>query len=235
MRRGAVSGSSARTTRDDGEAQRAGRRRRGGWAPGRTRRAARSPARPAPGRPAASSRSRARRARGLQVDQRRRHRGDRRAGGRPLHGARDEQHRHVRREQEQHHGDRLHGQRDRQHRASPDVVGQAADHQERGEQEDHVDREDRRQRRGREAPLRLVDDVERARDARGGQEEHDDPGHRGEEPAAADGVEGVGGCASLAAQHPRRRFYVRSTSARSGRGTAHARRGWMLARVTSPS
>ena len=139
----------------------------------------------------------------------------------PLHGARDEQHRHVRREQEQHHGHGLDAQRDRQHRPSTDVVGQAADHEERGEQEHHVDGEDRRQRRGREAPLRLVDDVKRAGDARGGQEEHDDPGHRGEEPAAADGVEAVSGC-----RHSRRNTrVVGSMSGRSGRGTAHAGAG----------
>ena len=67
-----------------------------------------------------------------------------------------------------------------QHRPPADVVGQPADHEQRGEQREGVDAEDRRQHAGAEAELLLVDPVQRRGDARRGQHEHQQDGHRPE-------------------------------------------------------
>ena len=75
--------------------------------------------------------------------------------------------------EDQHRGG-LHGDRGQQHRAAADVVGQRADGQQRREHGERVDAEDDRRGDRREAPLGLVERVERGRRAGAGQEEHHD-------------------------------------------------------------
>ena len=75
------------------------------------------------------------------------------------------------------HGRRLEHEGADEHRTSADVVGEAADDEQRGEQGEGVDAEHRRQHAGAEAELLLVDAVQRRGDARGGQHEHEQHGH----------------------------------------------------------
>ena len=115
------------------------------------------------------------------------------AGGKALQHARDQQTRETVRSGEQQHRRRLRQRCGDQHRAAPDVVGQPAGNQQRGEQGDRVHGEDARDHRRRKAPFGLVDGIERGRRTRSGQERGGDRCQQVEGGAGRKGRGGAGG------------------------------------------
>ena len=67
-----------------------------------------------------------------------------------------------------------------EYRPATDEVGERAEQQQRADQAEHVDREDDGQDGRREAPLLLVDHVQRGGRGRRGHEDHEDDADRGE-------------------------------------------------------
>ena len=130
---------------------------------------------------------------GLQVDEHGAERREGRAGREPLHDAGEGEHLDVAGDEEQDDRDRLADDRGAEHRPAADVVRQRADDEQRGEQGERVDREDLGQRARREAPLLLVDRVQRRRHGGGGGERDGDGGHRPEGAVVREAA-GGGGC-----------------------------------------
>jgi len=110
----------------------------------------------------------------VQVDQRGTECRERDAGGDALHGASDQQDRDTSGDDEQDEGRALKRNRAGQERPATNVIGKAAENEQRSDQAEDVDREDDSKRGVRETPLSLVDDIQRRRRARRRGEDDED-------------------------------------------------------------
>ena len=139
---------------------------------------------PGRGRRAVDQRPEARPVGRLQVEQVRAEHPDTGTGGQALHDPRHDQPAHTVGAEEHRHRGGVEHERGGQHGAAADEVREPPDGQQAEQQGQHVDGEDGRQRDGREPELGLVDGVERAGGARGGQHRRRRHGHQPERGAA---------------------------------------------------
>ncbi|MFN8200745.1 MAG: hypothetical protein U0R72_20830 [Nakamurella multipartita] len=134
---------------------------------------------------------------GLQIKQVGPEHADRRAGGQPLDDPGDDQRAHAVRAEEDGHRRGLHDQGDGQDGTPTDVVREPADGEQAQQQGEHVDGEDRGQGGRGESERGLVDRIERARCAGGGQQSGDGRGHHPEARSPRQGGDRAGKAGAL--------------------------------------